>query len=342
MRTAVHITIDTESSMGGAWAYPDRRPLPASRHVFCETPEGALGIPLICDELERRGMRGTFFVETLAGLVLGEDDTRQVTDFLLGRGQDVQLHIHPTFRHYRDHLRAVDAGTAEDEPWECDQVSGHDEETQLDLLRDAARLFERATGHVPRAFRSGGFAADRRTLRCLRRIGIGIDSSYNPIYRHSNASFPDDPPPATNQVARSEAVWELPITVGRTGLAEGVGRTHTDVTSISNAEMERILEAAHAGGMRHVVTIFHCFSTVKPRDIFYSRLRPNRVVIRRLQRFLDYLQRNEDRFEVVTFGDLADEPGRLAGEHPAVIPDLGVWHPAARKVVQAVNNAYWV
>ena len=46
MATAVYLTVDTESSMGGAWANPQRRPLPASRHVFCESETGVT-LPLI-------------------------------------------------------------------------------------------------------------------------------------------------------------------------------------------------------------------------------------------------------------------------------------------------------
>lgn len=340
MKTTVYLTIDTESSMGGAWADPEREPVPAERHVFCRAAGHEYGVPLIVDEFDGRGMRGTFFVETLATHVLGEADTRSVTDFLLERGQDVQAHVHPTFRHYRDYLALRDQGRAPDDPWECDQLSAHDEDTQRDLLRDGLDLLEGCTGRRATVFRAGGFAADRRTLRILGELGVRIDSSYNPIYRESNRSFPDDPP-AVNQVECLEGVWEVPITVARTTLPEGVGLKPADVTAISSAEMESLLGQAHAGGMRHVVTIFHCFSTVKPRDVGYTALRPNRLVIRRLQRLLDFLAANDERFEVRTLGDLAETTTALEGEQPAVVPDLGFWRPAARKVVQAVNNLYW-
>lgn len=341
MRTTVHLTVDTESTMGGAWRDAGLRPVPARRHVFCENSEGAFGLPLICDELERHGHQATFFVEMLAGHVLGEDDTRSVTDYLQKRDQDVQLHTHPTFRHFRDYLRQREAGTAPDSPRETDQLSAHTADEQREILTDAVELFERAVGRRPTVYRSGGFAADRRCLPILNELGIVIDSSFNPIYRHSNLSFRDDPP-ETNKVAKIDGVWEMPITVGSTNIGEGVGLKHLDPTSVSASEIESMLDQAHAGGMRHVVAIFHCFSTVKTRDYQYTEIRPNRIVIRRLRRFLDYLARNEDRFEVATLGELASELDRLEGEHPAPIPNLGFWRPATRKVVQAVNNLFWI
>ncbi len=340
-KTAVHITIDTESSMGGAWAHADREPLPAPQHVFCKSTEGDLGLPLIVNELDRCGMKATFFLETLAGHVLGEDDTKSIADFLLGKGQDVQLHIHPTFRHYRDYQRQKEAGNAPENPRETDQLSGHDAAEQLDLLRDGAEMFERATGYWPQAFRAGGFAANLESLKALHQLGIPIDSSYNPIYRDSNMSF-DDTQLVSNKVAKVEGVWEMPITVGQTLLPEGVGLKHADPTCISSAEIERILNQAHEAGMRNVMSIFHCFSTVKPRDIFYSSMRPNWVVIRRLRRFLDFLAINQDRFEVVTMGEVAADLTQLEGEQPATVPDLGFLIPATRKIVQAVNNLYWI
>ena len=340
-RTAVIVSVDTESTMGGAWADPARKPVPADRHVFCETPDGPLGLPLICDELERRRLRATFFVETLAGLVLGRDDTQRVVDHLLGRGHDVQLHAHPTFRHYRDHLARVAAGTAEDDPWECDQFSGHDIETQRDLMRDALNEFTAVVGRRPVAFRAGGFAANHDTLRVVAENGIAIDASYNPLYRIANRSFPDDPP-ETNRVQRLGGVWEVPVTVARSRIPEGVGLKHLDLTAISAGEIARALDQSHAAGTPLVVTIFHCFSLVKPRDVTYRELRPNRVVIARLRRFLDHLARHEDRFEVLTFGELAGRPDLLRESAPSALPDLGLLRPAVRKLVQAANNLYWV
>src|SRR5690242_15130323 len=102
----VYFTVDTESSMGGAWRNPSRRPVKADRHIFCRIGKEDYGIGLITDVLGRFDFRATHFVETLATLVNGEQDMRPVFDYLLRQNQDVQLHIHPTYHFFATALQA--------------------------------------------------------------------------------------------------------------------------------------------------------------------------------------------------------------------------------------------
>ena len=99
-KTSVYITVDVETSMGGAWQYLERKPLPVEKRIFCETRGKRYGIPLLVEELERYGFRATFFTEVFLSCCLGRDAAAKVFDYLLSRGQDVQLHTHPTFRAY--------------------------------------------------------------------------------------------------------------------------------------------------------------------------------------------------------------------------------------------------
>lgn len=338
MKTSVYITVDTESSMGGAWHEPGRRPLPASRHVFCRNEHGEFGLPLIVNELRQAGLRATFFCETLSTHVLGEADTRSITDFLCAAGQDVQLHLHPTYRHYADALRRDAVRPADTAPGR-DDLAAHSEAEQLALVSEASELLTRCTGRVPIAFRAGNFAANRTTLGVLRKLGILIDSSFNPAYV-GRGSF-DAEPLRVNVPQQIDGVFELPITVARTRLPEGNGFKPFDPGALSMWEMERILSEAHGGGSGHVVVIFHCFSTVKPKDPYYSAFRPNWIMIRRLRWLLAFLASNSTRFGVRTIGELAEEEAPLASASRSVIPSLGLWHPAARKAIQALNRLYW-
>jgi hypothetical protein len=52
------------------------------------------------DILEEHGLRGTFFVETFAGAVVGEAPLREAYAEIAARGHDVQLHLHPVYRYY--------------------------------------------------------------------------------------------------------------------------------------------------------------------------------------------------------------------------------------------------
>ena len=338
MKTAVHLTIDTESAMAGAWDAPGHGPLPASRHVFCEGPSGAYGIPLITRELDRYGFRATFLCEMLATRVLGEADTRSVVEALLTAGQDVQLHLHPVYWYYR---RFLDGGAVDRHHHRAatsDLLSAHSPDRQLALLEEATEIFRACTGQVPVAFRAGNFAASHATLRALAKLGFRIDSSYNPA-QQDDPSLADDPP-APNVVQSIEGVWEVPVTVARTRIGEGNGYKPFDPVALCAWEMTRILDTAHAAGMHHVTVLFHSFTFVKPWDMSYSRFRLNRVVLRRLQALLRFLDANQDRFRVETFGEMAAGPIQAAPT--AVIPHLGVWRPAVRKTVQVVNQLYWV
>src|SRR5690242_4448755 len=131
----VYFTVDTESSLGSAWEDPEQRPVNSDRHIFCRIGGRDHGVGLITSILSRHGFRGTFFLETLATLVNGEDDTRIVFDYLLEHNQDVQLHIHPVYRRYADALVARTAGLSVAMPDDAtDLIGSYDEQDQMGLL----------------------------------------------------------------------------------------------------------------------------------------------------------------------------------------------------------------
>jgi hypothetical protein len=341
MKTKIYFTVDTESSMGGAWDDPARRPVPADRHVFCRVGGREYGIPLIVDLLGRYGFRGTFFVETLATACLGLDDTRSIFDFLLRRGQDVQLHIHPTYHFYAESQKARAEGRTYQPPAKSDMIGRLPQDVQLALLSEAIRYFEECAGFRPSAFRAGSYAASRSMLQCLAQLGIAVDSSLNPCY--PAVSFPGERL-EPNQVRKIEGVWEIPVTVARTPLPEGhAGLKFADCTSLSFPELRTMLDDGAAAGQQHFVVVFHSFSAVKARDIAYSELRPNRIVIRRLEKLFGYLAANPDRFTVATMGEFAQTlPNEELSPSFGVVPELPLLPAALRKMVQLCNGGYWV
>jgi len=334
----VYFTVDTESSMAGAWSHPERRPLTADRHIFCRIGEEDYGIGLITRVLSEHGFRATHFVETLATLVNGEDDSKRVFDYLLEHNQDVQLHVHPTYRDYSQALRAGAAGQTGEPSAAADFLGTFHEARQMELLEEAGRLYRQFAGRPPVAFRAGCFAASRATLRCLSRLGIRLDSSFNPCYRTWSFAGENLEP---NRVCQVEGVWEIPITVARTPLLEGHGGLKfADPCALSVRELQVMLEAGAKAGQRHFVIVFHCFAAVKAKDYTYSQIKPDRIVIRRLEKLMEYLEKRADLFRVSTFGELAREISLLeAGEAP--LSNLGLAAAAVRKSVQGMNRNYW-
>lgn len=335
----VYFTVDTEASMGGAWNDPGRRPLKADSHIFCRIGGRDYGIGFITDTLSRYGFRATHFVETLMTLVNGADDVRSVFDFLLERNQDVQLHLHPTYRFYAESREALGRGETYEPPPANDLLGGFEETRQMELIAQAASLYQQFAGHAPAAFRAGCFAANRTTLRCLRRAGLVLDSSFNPCYR--DWSFPEEAL-LPNQIRNIEGVWEIPVTVARTPLPEGYGGLkHADPCALSFEELRTMLEHAAAVGQQHFVIVFHSFSVVKPSDSTYSRMKPDRLTIHRLRRLLSYLSKRSDLYRVSTFGDLAREAPAFETDGYEV-PHLPVVSAGLRKSMQALNRLYWV
>jgi hypothetical protein len=343
MKTSVYFTVDTEPSMGGALDHPERRPVPGSRHIFCRIGDEEFGIPLIVRLLQKYGFRGTFFVETLGTRCLGNADSQATFEFLLRTGQDVQLHIHPVFHFYAESLQARAEGREYRVPVPADLLGHFPQEVQYRLLSESIEYFRQFSGYRPAAFRAGCFASSRATLRCLAALGISVDSSLNPCY--PELSFPGENL-EPNLVQPIEGVWEIPITVVRTPLPEGYhGFKFADCTSLGVSEIRRMLDAASSAGQEHFVIVFHSFSAVKPKDVEWKAMRPNRVVIRRLDGLFRYLAGNGDRFRVATMGELAKELSARGAEpvpaSPAVIADLGLFQASVRKAMQLINSIYW-
>ncbi|HLK33476.1 MAG TPA: hypothetical protein VKT29_10335 [Terriglobales bacterium] len=344
MKTKVCFTVDTELSMGGALEDPGCRPVPASRHVFCRSGNEEFGIPLIVRFLQRYGLHATFFVETLGTCCLGDADTQSTFEFLLHNQQDVQLHIHPVFHYYAELVKARAEGREYQVPGHTDILGHYPADIQQALLSEGIDYFQKFSGYRPVAFRAGCYAASRATLRGLASLGISVDSSLNPCY--PELSFPGETL-EPNLAQRIEGVWELPVTVVRTPLPEGGhGYKFADCSSLGVAEIRRMLDAAAQAGQEYFVIVFHSFSAAKPKDVEWREMRPNRLVIRRLEELFRYLAENSDRFQVSTMAAIAEElsmrrpePGKVS---PAVVADLGLLQASVRKVMQLVNNVYWV
>lgn len=336
MKTKVYITVDTECSMGGAWADPSMQPVPPERRIFCNIAGESHGIGWLCHALQKHGFKATFFSEVFGIEVFGEEVTRHWIGFLQDHGQDVQLHTHLNFHFYARHL--VSPLKPSDR---TDNLANLPIERQRELLMRACELFARLTGQAPKVFRAGNWVCNRGLLESLREKGIVLDASFNACAQQ-HGSFPGEDV-QVNRLQRIGPMWEFPITLAHQSLPDPVlhrGLRPLDPTSMSVWELCKSLDDCHAQGMEHVSIVLHSFSLVKSKDDQYRQLRPDRVVQDRVIRLLDFLDTHRDRFSVSTMGQLAEELSSQTVQPTARthIPELGFFHPAARKLVQAVNR----
>jgi peptidoglycan/xylan/chitin deacetylase (PgdA/CDA1 family) len=331
----IYLTIDTECSMGGAWNTPGCEPVGPERAVLGRTGPHRYGTPLIMDILEEHDLRGVFFVEAFAGAVVGEAPLALAYREIAARGHDVQLHLHPVYRYYA----AVEQGrlALDQVPSPIDAIGARPAEVQIELIEEGMAIFRRLLDRSPVAFRAGNYAAGDDTLAALGKLGIRYDSSFNAVYREPSCAI--SPPASLNSPWEVGAVWELPVTVFSTGAGRLAALKPLEISAVSFPEIRRVLEQAERFGMSTVTMVMHCFSLFKAADAQFTRLRPDRLVIRRLRRLCAFLAENRNRFRVRTFSEAPDpRPDRLG----TPLPRMGAVLPAGRRVLQALNRPYRV
>lgn len=334
MPPGVFLTIDVECSMGGAWRDERLRPVPPSRAMMGQYGPRQFGVPLICDILRVSGLSATFFVDPFAEEQGYPGQTEPVCQFLLDRGQDVQLHVHPNHRHY--------GLKQQGKPYPfTDDLAALPPEAQRELLGEGRRRIERWTGIPPAAFRAGNMSADEDSLHQLAAVGIRIDSSYTFPYLGGRHRFRD--PERYNGSKWYGDVLELAMSGFQHRRLPGLRRGKPlDLMGVSFPECrDTILRICEAGA--DAVVLLHSFRLFKVRNVRYDGGRLNWIVTRRFRRLCQWLSGSAGRFPTYTFAQLA--AAVAAGEYlaravpPCTLPDI--LRPYIRKAVQLYNCAYW-
>jgi peptidoglycan/xylan/chitin deacetylase (PgdA/CDA1 family) len=324
----VYFTVDTETSLGGAWRNAGPGPLPVTRTIFGDNGSGTYGVPLIMDILEQHNFRATFFVEVFCSYLLGKDEVGRVFECIQKRGHDVQLHLHPVYRFYRDFLQGHDRR-------EKDLMFQFPLEEQTQLIREGVGLFREFSGKAPRAFRAGCYGASEVTLAALRENDVLIDSSYNLSYLDQTCGFQRRP---LNAPQVLEGIYEFPVTNFNSGWPGAY--KPLEISAVSTSEILSTIRHMQRVGCTDVVLVFHSFSFLKRRGVRFEKCRPDRIVIQRFRNLCVELWRMREEIEVSVLGDVyvADIPPL----QPQVVPSLGWLMPAARKAVQGLDHIPWV
>lgn len=262
--TALLITVDTELSalwqQRGASLDENVR-----RSIHAEAGGRACGIGWQMDVLDRHGLKGVFFIDPLPALVHGADFLRPIVGEVVGRGHEVQLHIHTEW------LAWAKASPVEGRQGR--NIGEFSLADQVTLLGLAKSLLEQAGAPPITAFRAGNFGANDDTLRALAAVGIDWDSSVNPAYLGSECRISAE----HGQIGakRLHGVAELPVSgiVDRPG-----GFRPAQICAMSAAEMRAGLRHAVRNDHDAFVVVTHSFEMLS-RD----RARPNGAVIRRFE-----------------------------------------------------------
>jgi len=334
MKPGVFITFDVECSMGGAWSDPKLKPVPPRRAVMGEYGDKAYGLPLITDILKAHNLKATFFVEAFMEEQGFPGQGEIVCKYLLDRGHDVQLHIHPNYQHYGLKRRGL--------PYHhTDSMSDLSADERLTLLEEGRERIRRWTSHAPVAFRAGNMAASEEVLKQVSAAGMKIDSSYTFPYLNGQCGF------RTDELYNGSRWYGDVLELGLSGfLLPKLPGLETakplDLMGISFEECRRAIEKICGAGA-DAVMILHSFSLFKVRNVQYDDGRINHIVTRRFRRLCEWLVDHEAETPAHTFSQLATAVAR--GEYAArSVPPcrLSGARAIVRKAVQAVNNIYWV
>jgi len=290
----VFITVDTEHSIGGAFIDSTLKPVGNEKRVFGKIGDQYYGIPLIIDIANRYDIPLTFFLEVLNKYYFGENESREVCRYIIERGHNVQLHLHPNFLNF-----------TRPNPGEhhfSDRLCNYDLEKQVELIKEGRELLIQYGAKPPIAFRAGNFAADRNTLEALKRSGFLIDSSFS---KNFGNSFPETNHININDSFQVEGICEFPVTNFVESMPFRAKRFKAlDINGVSFQEMKYVLNQGRTIGLNNITIILHSFSFIKPYDVQYKVIKPRWRVIRRFEKLCYLLKEDSEAFEVKSFGSL--------------------------------------
>ena len=323
----VFITVDTEHSIGGAFRNPDLRPVGNMKRVYGNVNGKSYGIPLIMDIADQYGIKVVFFVEVLNKYVFGENETRAVCEYVLERGHEVQLHLHPHYLNF-----------TEDCPGQLkfkDNLYHYSLDRQTELLCQGRLLLEKYGVVAPVAFRAGNYGFNRDTMTALLQAGFHFDSSYNYTFIKSPQGFDGT---VLNDAQEFDGVWEFPITNFFQTLPNRRPKP-LDLNGCSSNEMIRTLKwAASTKKLKNITIILHSFSFLEPLDVQYEMVRIRRYVINRFERLCQFLFENRDDYIVSGFNDLktSDIITGASGPEFLQMPGLVSLHRTAQQLIHRI------
>jgi len=315
----VFITVDTEHSIGGAFKDRNLKPVGNEKRVWGKIGNKYFGIPLMMDIAERYNIRLTFFVEALNKYYFGEDETKKVCEYILNRGHDIQLHLHPNYLNFK-------LNNPLEKPY-SDLIGTYPLEKQIELIKEGLEILVRNGVPGPIAFRAGCFAANEETLRALKATGVVIDSSYNKSSVGDTCLLDNH---QINDLTYLSEIWEFPITNFVESAKVRPNRLKPlDINGVSFQEMRSTLIQAKENGPHNITIIMHSFSFLKPYDFQYRKVRVRGNVIQRFKNLCRFLQENTTTFEVRTFASIDEKELTLMSQQsshvfPHVPPMLSI------------------
>lgn len=305
MSTHVLLTVDTELAWRHAVA---GRPWEENYARSVEPADVGLGYQL--EVLARHGLKACFFIDPMPACRYGLGPVRRMVETVLAAGQEVQLHLHPSWMGGQDR--------------QAFELAGLSEDRQQALIDQGAQFLTQAGAPAPVAFRAGSFGADDSTLRALARLDFRYDSSFNA----SHAPWPCAISLPANQIDPVSHCGVVELPVGQIAGVRGALR-HLQLCALSQVELRHAFRDAAAARQQVVTLVSHSFE-LAARD----GLRANALLKRRFEQLCAWLETQSETLPTAHFTDLPDLRLDARSEPPAG----NSWRSLGRMAEQALGN----
>lgn len=142
MKTKVVITVDTEPSIAGAFAHPERYKPLIHEPVWGEVDGESQALGFMLKTLRRHSLCATFFVETAHLSYFPSQVMGKYVQEIRSSDQDVQLHLHPCWESFAQGWQPGDATFS-------DQCGDLTEEQLILLMETGGNRISDWTGEAP-------------------------------------------------------------------------------------------------------------------------------------------------------------------------------------------------
>jgi len=294
MKTDVCLTFDVEFTIGGAFSDPANKQPVGEQSVFCEVDGKSHGLGFILDTLSKHRLTATFFVEALNVHYFGDSPMSGIAKTILAAGHDVQLHLHPCWRHF--HRADWQAQLSSTPP--NDSMAGRSADDTREIIKEGIETFIRWGIFNPIAVRTGGLQVDKTVYHVMQELRVPLASNIGVAIA----------PPVDNDIHffagrhSIAGVLEAPVlSYCDLSLRQKKHLKSLTITGSSWAEMRHLLNDAGRKSISPVVILSHPSEFVKHTDVQYTQLTPNRLNQSRFEKLCLYLNQNRERFNVLTF-----------------------------------------
>lgn len=317
--TVCYITIDVEYDFGFTRSVGlASRKENFARSIACATPRGSAGIEYQLSVLDRYGLKAVFFVDPMPALIWGVAAIEDVVSPIIGRGHDVQLHIHTEWLSLAGSNNPLGKHVG-------NNIKDFALDDQCALINYAKNILMTAGAPAPLAFRAGSYGANDDTLRALALVGLHYDSSHCPGIASSLCEISLSPEHRGPTVHCG--VIELPIGC----IADNYNQLrHAQITALSAEEMIAALNHACINGIRNFTLVSHSFELMS-RD----RLKINKIVRHRFEK----LCKNLSGMNSLTTGTFVSHPPCVTPQkEDTVILPFSPFRKVRRLVEQGISN----